>query len=753
MIRKVAAVVLISQIIFFSFLSMENVLISGDNNPLAGGEEEPLGTIDWKTLSRDYEPVVVSAFQVPDLIGTSVNSTDVFMFDNDILVYTWNGTFSTWRQIPFQVDERNFTTGSFGVNNSNGILDGIDEIVFMSQDTGDRASSNEWVVGCDAPRYEIEITDPDTGDSAWVYIYKSNRIEADFTEDYVRFDYNVNDVFTESYSMGFRDGFGMVMDYFNVTELKGGDGENLVDVLEIEAIASVGIFTLIYDENDLASDFTLKKDGYVRALGVVNWHIHQVIFSIIVDAYFNFTWKFYQEHVNVTGFIDISIDGPVRVNISMALDHISTAIPLDYRDVGGNMGVLNGLEDDIIVNPDVQGWWEVSGPHGGYVYVWDVDIRGDSSKKKFDDNSTAVDHDNAEPGVYGRTGGLFVNITHYQTSYGNISIFPIPSNTPSVAEQFAYIVNHPLLITTIVQNSPTIWVEKISDVDFAEADEFVTYTIYLNNTGDRTTNFVWINDTLPLDVTFIGHDADLLPFFVGLNQITNTLYFEFNNVPPGVHYFDITVSVDPSAVPGQTLTNWVYCNFTNHLLELMPESIASASFEVLAQNYLSLRQGWNLISIPFIQSDKNLGTVLSSIDGLYDSVQWYDAMDTNDHWKHNKEGKLFGNDLFELDETMGFWIHITPPGVTFFPYNGTEPSVNQHIPLYPGWNLVGYPSLTNYDRTDGLNNLTFDTHVDSIWSYNSSSQEWKEMEVTDYFEVGRGYYFHVKTSCVWEVPL
>jgi parallel beta-helix repeat protein len=141
------------------------------------------------------------------------------------------------------------------------------------------------------------------------------------------------------------------------------------------------------------------------------------------------------------------------------------------------------------------------------------------------------------------------------------------------------------------------------------------------------------------------------------------------------------------------------------------------------------------------------------IDGYYDAVQRYDATDTNNPWKHNKVGKPYGNDLPELNETMGFWIHITNPEDTIFLYNGTQPSENQTITLHPGWNLVGYPSLTSYNRTKGLNNLTFDNQVDAIWTYDASSQKWKEIGESNFFEVGRGYYIHAKTECEWEVPL
>ncbi len=141
------------------------------------------------------------------------------------------------------------------------------------------------------------------------------------------------------------------------------------------------------------------------------------------------------------------------------------------------------------------------------------------------------------------------------------------------------------------------------------------------------------------------------------------------------------------------------------------------------------------------------------IDGWYDAVQWYNISDLNDPWKHHKVGKPYGNDLFELNETMSFWIHITQPGDTIFIYNGTQPTSNQSISLHPGWNMVGYPSNTNYNRTEGLNNLIFGSEVDAIWTYNATTQTWKEITASDYFEVGRGYWIHSKVTKTWIVPL
>jgi hypothetical protein len=171
------------------------------------------------------------------------------------------------------------------------------------------------------------------------------------------------------------------------------------------------------------------------------------------------------------------------------------------------------------------------------------------------------------------------------------------------------------------------------------------------------------------------------------------------------------------------------------------------------ENYTILKQGWNLVSIPLIQEEQNLTRVLGSINGWYDAVQWYDITEPIDSWKHKKIGKPTGNDLTDLNETMSFWIHITQPGDTIFLYNGTRPISNKTIPLYEGWNMVGYPSLTNLNRTEGLNNLTIGLEVDLIQWYDAKTLTWHDLEENDFFVPGRGYWIHAKTECEWEVPL
>jgi hypothetical protein len=171
------------------------------------------------------------------------------------------------------------------------------------------------------------------------------------------------------------------------------------------------------------------------------------------------------------------------------------------------------------------------------------------------------------------------------------------------------------------------------------------------------------------------------------------------------------------------------------------------------ENVMTLKQGWNLISLPYIHQNTDLTSVLESIDGKYDAVQWHNNSDMDDPWKHNKAGKLFGNDLSQLDEKMGFWVQITEPGDTIFLYNGTEPIVNQTISISIGWNLIGYPSLDSKMRNTALNNLQFGSEVNLVQTFNSTTGSWEELGEFDYFEKGKGYWIHSKVNEVWDVPL
>jgi parallel beta-helix repeat protein len=277
------------------------------------------------------------------------------------------------------------------------------------------------------------------------------------------------------------------------------------------------------------------------------------------------------------------------------------------------------------------------------------------------------------------------------------------------------------------------------------SNEIIANNISVNEWG---ISILWASGNLLYHNNFINNTNHSSDAVVNSNKWDN-------GYPQGGNYWDDYSGVDIYHGPNQDqigsdgIGDTEYPVRGGDSIDYYP---LMAPFKPL-ENYTILKQGWNLISIPLIQGEQNLSRVLSYINGWYDAVQWYDKTDPNDPWKHYKIGKPFGNDLSELNETMSFWIHISQPGDTIFVYNGTAPTSNQTIQLYKGWNMVGYPSLTSHNRTTGLNNLTFDTHVDAIQWYDAAARSWHFMGPDDSFVPGRGYWVHSKVDAVWEIPI
>jgi hypothetical protein len=167
---------------------------------------------------------------------------------------------------------------------------------------------------------------------------------------------------------------------------------------------------------------------------------------------------------------------------------------------------------------------------------------------------------------------------------------------------------------------------------------------------------------------------------------------------------------------------------------------------------ITLHPGWNLISLPCNQSTTDIESVFSSISDSYDAIQYYDAYDASDPWKHYRKDKpVHMNDLSDIQNNMGIWIRITEFEDVLFEVPGILATEGQTVTLKPGWNLVGYPKLTDSSRAEGLNNTVFGTHIDRIMRFDTTTGIWGEVGFDDIFEVGRGYWIHSLTSHVWRL--
>ncbi|TLZ50721.1 MAG: DUF11 domain-containing protein [Methanobacteriota archaeon] len=115
---------------------------------------------------------------------------------------------------------------------------------------------------------------------------------------------------------------------------------------------------------------------------------------------------------------------------------------------------------------------------------------------------------------------------------------------------------------------PMITVAKIVNKKTALPGDTLMYTVFYNNTGSQIANHVWINDTLPVGVTY--QNANPVP-----NQISGQLLkWHFTNVAVGAHSLSINVTVNAS--PPGVLVNWAILNYTAQNNVMLPGSSASA---------------------------------------------------------------------------------------------------------------------------------------------------------------------------------
>jgi hypothetical protein len=173
----------------------------------------------------------------------------------------------------------------------------------------------------------------------------------------------------------------------------------------------------------------------------------------------------------------------------------------------------------------------------------------------------------------------------------------------------------------------------------------------------------------------------------------------------------------------------------------------SQSMQNVAKWASYLSTGWNILSVPVITGSNLRTDALASLEGNYAILQGYGSNQW-EHWYRDKPSQL--NDHLTIDHNKGFYILMKTDD-----YLVTAGEIYEfsQIDLNMGWNLVGFPSFTNHNRMDGLNNLNFDVDIDTIKWFDASTQSWHFMGPDDVFVPGRGYWMHSKVDATWEVPI
>ena len=142
---------------------------------------------------------------------------------------------------------------------------------------------------------------------------------------------------------------------------------------------------------------------------------------------------------------------------------------------------------------------------------------------------------------------------------------------------------------------------------------------------------------------------------------------------------------------------------------------------------VELSTGWNMIALPRLPLSvyqaggitDNLSSVLTSIDGQFDSIWTYDS--SGKTWsRYVAMGPDFLNNLTGLIPNQGYWIKMKDAADLEI---GGATLGQADIDLESGWNLIGY----SLEEPLPLNNILSwfaEGYLESIWTYDSSMESW-----------------------------
>ncbi len=218
------------------------------------------------TLLREWDPIIVSADLCGDMAGEPL--------DRYRLLAVKEGRLSP---IPFQIEEVDekgqvvLTHGrGKGTDDRPGSFEGKDQLVFMARDTGQKSPGNQALPAGAVKGRELEVSDPVTGNKAWVYLVVFDKPSLCSPVDYVSYDPDNLRITAQNYIAQFNPRFPVASSFYAFRKTIGGDEENILDRVKVRINMK-----LIISLNRTEKNIGVKEVGYVD--GPVRVLVRQVI--------------------------------------------------------------------------------------------------------------------------------------------------------------------------------------------------------------------------------------------------------------------------------------------------------------------------------------------------------------------------------------------------------------------------------------------------------------------------------------------
>jgi uncharacterized protein (TIGR03790 family) len=178
-------------------------------------------------------------------------------------------------------------------------------------------------------------------------------------------------------------------------------------------------------------------------------------------------------------------------------------------------------------------------------------------------------------------------------------------------------------------------------------------------------------------------------------------------------------------------------------------NVACSKIGVVTTYTIHLTPGHRFVSFPLLPANETIESVLSTVAGCFDYVRYFDALDPVSPWKVFMPGRN-PNSLLRLDNSMGFWINVTSDcDLTVI---GVRPDTTT-IPLHPGWNMVGFPSMNASYAVADLKAALGMPSV-NVEAFDAMAAPYYLRRVPDSYAMtaGEGYWVFVPSTASWIVP-
>jgi len=378
----------------------------------------------WTGL-RQNEVAIIVADSLPLFLNAEINQ---------LYAYAYSKNTNSWRQIPFQIDEKgpeivqNFYDSTridtlmnyFG--ELNGTLNAGEEILFALKDAGDSAPDGKWLSNSaarDYPRYEIAVVDPLTPlGTGFVYLYQSPSLIPDpALADYVLLtqppsDTTANDIiYGQSYLEG-HDLNGFTTDWLIPSAAQGTDTD-ILDFLKMRLKVNFGFIVKILEIDALKFRKLDYIDGQIRVIRRLNYFLEFALFTEPVGIA-DFTTFYYPYHTDVRG-------PSKRLDPTWGVTYLRQSFDLNANSAGMtfsnpyNSNVLIDGQPDLNINKTLNqlpelNWHLISGQHGSVLFRYPVPDIGITRELYYLDSETETSGDG-----FGRDSGD-------GKSYGDIGI-------------------------------------------------------------------------------------------------------------------------------------------------------------------------------------------------------------------------------------------------------------------------------------------------------------------------------------------